>query len=198
MQRKSTGVTGVAALLAGAISFWLGPVAAQDKKASWLADGGDPARTSWQQQRDAPQQDQREGDDAALDAADRQPAAAAAQPVRAVDRARRRDSRRSSRDCGRRRRVRQPVRRRRREGHADLEAEVRQHVRGAGRRPRRRTAVPGRSHGDAAHRADGRARQVQDLRDLVGRAAAAARRRDRTGSRARRAVPSAERQAVRA
>jgi outer membrane protein assembly factor BamB len=45
MHRKSTGV---AALLAGAMSFWLGPVAAQDKKASWLADGGDPARTSWQ------------------------------------------------------------------------------------------------------------------------------------------------------
>src|SRR5258705_4465731 len=45
MDRKSTGAAG---LLAGAMSFWLGPVAAQSSKANWLADGGDSQRTSWQ------------------------------------------------------------------------------------------------------------------------------------------------------
>src|SRR3954464_1950825 len=47
----NTRLTGAAALLAGAVSFWLGPVFAQttsSKKANWLADGGDNARTSWQ------------------------------------------------------------------------------------------------------------------------------------------------------
>ena len=92
---------------------------------------------------------------------------------------------RAARDCGRRRRLRQHLRHRRREGHADLEAAFRQHVRGAGRRPRRRTAVPGRADRDAGRsRPTDDAGQVQGLRDLLGRPAAAARRRDRRGPRA--------------
>lgn len=38
------------AVLVGSAPFWLGPIAAQDaaRKPNWLADGGDPQRTSWQ------------------------------------------------------------------------------------------------------------------------------------------------------
>jgi outer membrane protein assembly factor BamB len=49
MNRK---LTGPAALLAGALAFWLGgPLSAQQEradKANWLTDGGDSQRTSWQ------------------------------------------------------------------------------------------------------------------------------------------------------
>jgi outer membrane protein assembly factor BamB len=42
--------TGVTAVLAAAASWWLGPLAAQaPAKASWLTDGYDAQRTSWQQ-----------------------------------------------------------------------------------------------------------------------------------------------------
>lgn len=40
--------TGALAAVLGAVSFWMGPTFAQSKKADWLTDGGDNARTSWQ------------------------------------------------------------------------------------------------------------------------------------------------------
>jgi outer membrane protein assembly factor BamB len=45
-----TRFVGAVAALVGSAPFWFGPIAAQDadKKPNWLADGGDPQRTSWQ------------------------------------------------------------------------------------------------------------------------------------------------------
>ena len=77
----------------------------------------------------------------------------------AAHRQRRRRPRQGRREIGdRRRRLRQHLRHRRREGHADLEAALRQHVPGADGRPRLLRAVPGRADGDAGHRADARRR----------------------------------------
>ncbi len=64
-------------------------------------------------------------------------------------------------------------------GHAAVVAEVRQHVRRAAGRPRRRRVVPGWIDRDAGHRAHGYDRPLHRLRRVVGRSAAHAGRRRR-------------------
>ncbi len=41
-------IIGAVAFFVGTAPYWLAPAGAQGKKAHWLADGGDPQRTSWQ------------------------------------------------------------------------------------------------------------------------------------------------------
>ena len=149
-------------------------------------------------QRDAHHQGERQEHEARLEAAARQPAAPDAQPLSAAHRQRRDDRRRAEGDRDRRGDLRQPLRHRRRQGHAALEAQVRQHVRRTDRRPRARRAVSGRLDGNSGDRPGRRRRQVHRLRHLVGRPAAQAGRRHGRRDRARGTVPAAQRQAVRA
>ena len=167
-------------------------------KANWLTDGGDPQRTAWQRNETLITKESVKDMKLAVEAAARQPAAPDAQPLSAAHRQRRDDRRRAEGDRGRRRRLRQHLRHRRRHGHAALEAAsstARSSSRPAARAgvlcPGGLTATPVIAPTDAAG-------QVHRLRDLVGRPAAHARRRDRRGRRAARAVPAAQRQAVRA
>ena len=150
------------------------------------------------EERDAHLDRQRQEHEAPVEASVRQPAAPDAQPLSAPHRHRRDDRAGAEGHRGRRRRLRQHLRRRRRDRHAALGAEVRQHVRRTAGRPRRRRAVPRRIDRDAGHRADRHRRQVPRLRRVLGRAAAHARRGDRDRRRAARAISPAQRQALRA
>ena len=167
----------VAAALAMCAAAFLpvAPGAQAPRKASWLTDGGDPQRTSWQQNETHPHQRQRQGHEAAVDGAD-----STTSRGRCTTCFRRSSSATSTTpqgpqgDRGRRRRLRQHLRHRRREGDAALEAALRQHVPGAGRRaaaagrsvpagsPRRRVIAPTDAPG-----------KYIVVRDLLGRPAAA-------------------------
>ena len=132
----NTRLTGAAALLAGAVSFWLGPVVAQStnsKKANWLADGGDNARTSWQRDETLLSPTTVKGMKLLWTVqTDNQPRQLhnLFAPLIVSDVATPSGPREIAVVAGD---LRQHLRHRRREGHADLEAALRQHVRGAGR-----------------------------------------------------------------
>ena len=98
----------------------------------------------------------------------------------------------------RRRRLRQRLRHRHRHGHAALVAEIRQHVRRADRRPRRRRAVSRRADRDAGHRPDRHRRaSTSSTRSPGMDACARSMPRPATDVAPAGAVPAAERQAVR-
>ena len=141
---------------------------------------------------------QRQEHEAAVEASVRQPAPPDAQPLPAPHRHRRDDRAGAEGNSRRGRRLRQHLRRRRRDRHAALVAEVRQHVRRTAGRPRRRRAVPRRIDRDARHRPDRHGGQVPRLCGVVGRTAAHARRGNRYRRRAARAISPAQRKALRA
>ena len=102
-------------------------------------------------------------------------------------------------DRDRDRRLGQSLRDRRGDRANDLEEALHEHLDSSGnRRPRRRHSLPGRHYGHAGDRTDRHARQVHDLRGVLGRHAASVecgrRRRDRAAFE----VHAAQRQAVRA
>ncbi len=149
MQRFVFGVVG-AICLASALET--GPHAQTGRRANWLTDGGDPQRTSWQRNETlispATVREMTLIWKVKLDNQPRQMhnlfAPLIIGDVQVAGRA--------ARDRHRRRRLRQYLRHRRREGHADLEAPFRQHVRG--HRPRRRPALSRRPDGHADCGAD--------------------------------------------
>ena len=174
------------------------PAAKSPGKANWLTDGGDNQRTAWQRNETRISTDSVKNMKLLwklqLDNQPRQMHNLF--PPLIVTR---RDDRAGAEGDRRRgRRLRQHLRRRRRDRHAALVAEVRQHVRRTAGRPRRRRAVSRRTDRDARHRADRHAGQVHRLRRVVGRPAAHARRGDRDRRRAARAISAAQRQALRA
>ena len=197
----NTKLTSAAALVAGGLAFWLGgPVSAQQEtsgKANWLTDGGDPQRTSWQRNETllstATVKDMKLLWTLQTDNQPRQmhnlfP------PLIVSDVA---TAGRAARDCRRRRRVGQHLRHRRREGHADLEAPLRQHVHGADRtaaatvRSAPAASPRRRSWRHSRRRASTRSMQSRGTAGCGSSTPPPAR------SSRRRAVPAAQRQAVR-
>ena len=140
-------------------------------------------------------QGQRRQHEAAVEAEAREHAARDAQPVRAARRRARHHRAGRARARRRRRRLRRSVRHRRRDRPSDLAPALRQHADQTGRHERH--ALPRRPDGGADDGADV-ARQVHDLRRVVGRPPAAGEPRGRQGRRAAREVHPRRRQAVRA
>ena len=130
-------------LLAGLVALGAAMISivtpsAQQKKADWLTDGGDPQRTAWQRNETILNKtnvkDMKLLWKVKLDNQPRQmhslfPPLIAGNVTTADG---------VERDCDCRRRVRQHLRDRRRQGHAALEQALRQHLPGADWRPRRR------------------------------------------------------------
>ena len=167
------------------------------RKADWLDRRRRSAAHRLAAQRDDPDEGQRQGHEAPVEGADRQPAAADAQPVSAAHRRQRRDPVGRQGDRHPRRRVRQRVWHRRRDRAQIWKRKFDSTFQEQPRRPRRRRAVPRRPDGHAGARR-AHAGQVRRLRGLVGRPPAHARRRDRRGDRAAATLRAAQRQALRA
>ena len=161
----------------------------------FLTEGVDNARTGWVRDEKIFTKANVGEHEAPVEGEAREQAARDAQPVRAARRRARHHRAGPARARGRRRRLRRSVRHRRRGGPPDLAPALRQHARQTGRHERH--AVPRRPDRGADDGA-GVARELHDLRGVVGRAPSAGQPGGRPGHRAAREVHPGRRQAVRA